>query len=69
MFEANPDIASDEDYIADISQDRTHHFGLVNDFEDFIVLLNDKGITYSPGVKPVDNSRVIDANIAQQEKN
>ena len=68
LFDANPEIASDEDYLADVSQDRTHHFGLVNAIEDHIVILNDKGITYPPEVKPADNSGDLAALIAQQDK-
>ena len=49
----NPNIAKDESYIADQKQLRKEEFLLFDAIENYIKLLNDKGIEYPPEVKPV----------------
>ena len=56
LYDANPNYASDESYIADLKYDRGQHFSLCAAIDDYSVLLNSKGITYPPDNNPVDMS-------------
>ena len=53
LFEANPDFRNEENYIADQKLVIDKEFSLFNAIEDYIQLLNSKGISYPPDVKPV----------------
>ena len=56
LVNENPDISNDESYIADQKQLRKQEFLLFNAIENYIQLLNSKGIEYPPEVKPVTGS-------------
>ena len=68
----NPNIAKDESYIADQKQLRKEEFLLFDAIENYIKLLNDKGIEYPPEVKPVtlpaDLSDILKDLVASQNK-
>ena len=67
LLDANPDIASDESYVADLKYDRGQHFGLCNAIDEYTDFLSSKGITYPPEIKPVDKSGDIAAILASQD--
>ena len=50
LFEANPDIKSEEKYIADQKLVIEKEFSLFNAIENYIQLLNSKDIEYPPEV-------------------
>ena len=52
LEQANHDIKDDEEYIADQKLGLDNEFALLNAIEDYIQLLNSKGIKYPPEVKP-----------------
>ena len=73
LFEANPDFRNEENYIADQKLVIDKEFSLFNAIEDYIQLLNSKGISYPPDVKPVtgpaDLSDILNNLVASQDKN
>ena len=52
LIDANPDISSDDTYKADQKSERESIIAIFNAIEDYIKLLNEKGISYPPDVKP-----------------
>ena len=65
VLKANPQMADDEIYKSDRKSARDHIFKLCNAIGDYTQVLNDKGITYPPEVKPADSSGDFAALIAQ----
>ena len=68
VLKVNPQMAADEAYKSDQKSERGHILKLCNAIEDYTQVLNDKGITYPPEVKPADNSGDLAALITQQDK-
>ena len=80
LTKSNPDIDNDESYKIDQKSIRDQVFLACNTMDDYIQLLNSKGIPYPPDVKPVSSSgdmaailtsqdRILTALVASQDKN
>ena len=73
LFEANPDFRNEENYIADQKHVRKQEFLLMDEIENYIQLLNSKGIEYPPEVKPetlpANLSDILNNLVASQNKN
>ena len=52
LFKANPNIKSDDTYIAEDKREKELLMSLFDAIEKYIKLLNDKGVPYPPDVKP-----------------
>ena len=52
LEQANHNIKDNEEYIADKTRMIDKQFSLINAIENYITLLNNKGIKYPPEVKP-----------------
>ena len=52
LEQANHNIKDDEEFIEDQKEVINNEFALINAIEDYIKVLNDKGIAYPPEVKP-----------------
>ena len=64
LFDANPDIENDESYLADLKAQRAQHIELCNAIDDYIEILNIKGIKYPSDAKPVVTSGDLDNILA-----
>ena len=73
LFDANPDIASDEDYIADLKDHRDQQIDLCNAIDKYTEILNTKGLKYPPDTKPLDNlgdlDKVLTTLVKSQDSN
>ena len=68
LHNANPDIKNDKSYMADQKLARDQQFSLINVIDDYIQLLNTKGITYPSEVKPASSTSDLAAILTSQEK-
>ena len=73
LVKANPDIRDDESYKADQKLARAQQFLLFDAIDDYIELLNNKGIPYPPDVKPEcssgDLAAILNQLVMSQDKN
>ena len=73
LIKACPDFRNDENYIADQKDVRKLEFSIMNEIENYITLLNNKGIKYPPEVKPeplpANLSDILNNVLAAQNKN
>ena len=80
LAKANPQIHNEESYMADTILVKDQLFSAFKAMEDYIQLLNSKGITYPPEVKPTSSSpdlaailtsqgKILTALVASQDKN
>ena len=73
LEQANHNIKDDEEFIADQKEVIKDEFALINAIEDYIKVLNDKGIAYPPEVKPEplpgNLSDILNNLVASQNKN
>ena len=68
LTKSNPDIDNDASYKSDQKSIRDQVFLACNTVEDYIELLNSKGIPYPPDVKPESSSGDLAAILTSQEK-
>ena len=67
LLNANPDIKNDKSYMADQKLARDQQFSLINVIDDYIELLNSKGILYPPD-KPESSSGDLAAVLTTLDK-
>ena len=73
LEQANHNIKDDDEFKADQKEVLDNEFALINAIEDYIKVLNDKGIEYPPEVKPEplpgNLSDILNNLVASQTKN